>query len=159
MNNYIEPKLGEPFPGEAEAKELFTGPIFFGQHDCTDDVDLAHCQLDEAFLHVSGLQQPCHPESEEAARECEAQDKADWDRVRALARSLVIAMGVEDILKPETPPDPADLTFQLSQAQEKIQELETSNLRVRYLTQDILDVLGPHPKIVCISDDPGPRRA
>lgn len=77
----------------------FVGPIFFGSPGCTQEVERAHAQLDEVFGAVSGLQQPAHCDSEECSRLCREADSKEWDRVRELARSLVRAMGVPDILK------------------------------------------------------------
>lgn len=89
--------LGERLP--VGSGEPFTKPIFFGSPDCRDEVDRAHAQLDEVFSHTSGLQQPSHCDSEEAQRACDKADEEGWDRVRELARSLVRAMGVPEILK------------------------------------------------------------
>lgn len=89
--------LGEPLP--VQPGELFTKPIFFGCPDCRDEVDRAHAQLDEAFGQTSGLQQPSHCDSEDAQRAWDKADEEGWDRVRALARSLVLAVGVPEILK------------------------------------------------------------
>lgn len=77
----------------------FTSPIFFGCDTCTGEVERAHAQLDEAFQYTSGLQQPSHCDSDEAQRACDRADEEGWDRVRELARSLVHALGVPEILR------------------------------------------------------------
>jgi hypothetical protein len=89
--------LGQRLP--VGSGEPFTKPIFFGCEDCRDEVDRAHVQLDEAFSYTSGLQQPSHCESEDAQRASDKADEEAWDRVRDLARSLVHALGVSEILK------------------------------------------------------------
>jgi hypothetical protein len=141
MRTYFEARLGEPLPGEAQAKVPFTSPIFFGSDRCTEEVDRAHAQLDEVFNHVSGLQQPCHPESDEQARECQEAEALAWAYVRSLARSLVIAMGCEEILKPEVPPDPQSLTGQVEELTRRVRELEADHMDALSHAHQIIEML------------------
>lgn len=138
---YIEVTPGSGYPGEPRPEDLkpFTGPIFFGSESCTGEVMRAHAQMDEAFSHVSGLQQPCHCSEPDCG--CEEQFREGWKTVRALARSIVIAMGVEDILKPEPPPEPKNLADLNEQLTVKLQNLDMARQHVTMKAKEILDML------------------
>jgi hypothetical protein len=139
QTGYMDLDLTEGLPDDPNTLTPFTSPVFFGCEDCGDLVIRVHRQLDECFSHTSGLQQPNHPESAAHALECEAADAKGWEHVREMARSIVIAIGVPEILKPTgASPDPEDLR---SEVDEKLRSLEESRDRLILHAQSVIDEL------------------
>lgn len=82
-----------------ELNTPFTEAIFFGNEEAARKLALAQAQFTRSFLMVSGLQQPSHCDSEESVRLCQGADERDTRKVEEIARGLMLALGVQAILK------------------------------------------------------------
>lgn len=76
-------------------ERIFHSVIFFGNRDCIAQADLLRKRLDFALTLIGGLQQPGHPESEEAARAERESYEQGCNHVRTIALDIIAAPGFD----------------------------------------------------------------
>jgi hypothetical protein len=81
-----------------DIKDIDLKPIFFGSPSCVEESVELHRYLDRAMLIASGLQQPGHPDSEEAAKQEEEAYRQGQEQLAFNLYIIVRRLGAEKLV-------------------------------------------------------------